>query len=152
MTAGASTTEPAGRVDPPALSPAALAVRYAWFAAVATLLNIAAQSAGLYLYDGPYALTLAMAAGTGVGLLAKYQLDRKWIFFDRARSAREHGATFGLYTVMGVVTTAIFWGAELAAHAIHPDLALVGATLGLAVGYVVKYRLDRRFVFGGGQG
>ncbi|MBF0372494.1 MAG: GtrA family protein [Alphaproteobacteria bacterium] len=118
---------------------------------IATALNIGSQTVSLEFYDGSFALSAAMVMGTGVGLVAKYALDRKWIFFDRVRSPREHGATFGLYTVMGVVTTAIFWGAELVAHAIHPDLTLIGATLGLAVGYVAKYRLDRRFVFAGGQ-
>ncbi len=50
---------------------------------------------------------------------------------------------------MGVVTTAIFWSTETAFWVIwHTDLAReTGAVLGLAVGYVVKYRLDRRFVF-----
>ena len=47
------------------------------------------------------------------------------------------------------VTTAIFWGTESLAWVIwQTDLAReAGALLGLAVGYMVKYRLDRRFVF-----
>jgi len=51
--------------------------------------------------------------------------------------------------VMGLVTTAIFWGAETASWLVwRTELAReLGAILGLAVGYVVKYRLDRRFVF-----
>ncbi len=132
----------------PKLSRLALVTRYAAFAAVATALNLGAQAASLSVYHGLFALTLAMGLGTGVGLVIKYLLDRRWIFFDGARSPQGHGVAFTLYTVMGLATTAIFWGAELAANAIHPDLTFVGATLGLAAGYGIKYRLDRRFVFG----
>ena len=48
-----------------------------------------------------------------------------------------------------MLTTAIFWGTELAFVALGdaPWLRYVGAVLGLAVGYTAKYRLDRRFVF-----
>lgn len=128
-----------------------LTARYAVFAVFATALNLGAQAVSLHVYHGLFALTLAMMLGTGVGLVIKYMLDRRWIFFDRARSLQGHGVAFTLYTVMGVITTAIFWGAELLANAISPDLTFVGAALGLAVGYVVKYRLDRRFVFGESQ-
>jgi hypothetical protein len=38
---------------------------------------------------------------------------------------------------------------EYEVDALSPDgrFRFVGATLGLAIGYVTKYRLDRRFVF-----
>jgi putative flippase GtrA len=50
---------------------------------------------------------------------------------------------------MGLVTTAIFWGTETAFWMIwHTGMMReLGAVLGLLVGYVVKYNLDRRFVF-----
>ncbi len=50
---------------------------------------------------------------------------------------------------MGLVTTAIFWGTETAFWLIWgTDLMReVGAVLGLSVGYVTKYLLDRRYVF-----
>ncbi len=50
---------------------------------------------------------------------------------------------------MGLVTTTIFWGAESLFWFVWHTQAMreLGAVLGLAVGYVVKYRLDRRFVF-----
>ena len=60
-----------------------------------------------------------------------------------------HGRQFGLYTAMGIVTTLIFWGTETAFWlAWNTEAAReAGAVLGLTVGYVVKYNLDRRFVF-----
>jgi putative flippase GtrA len=127
-----------------------LVLRYAAFAAVATAANLAAQRAVLAGgdTDGPL-LTLAIAVGTAAGLVVKYVLDKHWIFFDASTGARAHGRKFGLYAVMGLVTTVIFWGTETAFWLIWRDHAMreLGAVLGLMVGYVVKYRLDRRFVF-----
>jgi putative flippase GtrA len=127
----------------------AIATRYAFFAAVATLVNLTTQAAALRIYDGPFALTLAIALGTGSGLVTKYLLDKRWIFGDRSRGAKAHGKRFSLYTSTGVLTTAIFWGTEYAFDALTPDgrYRFVGAVIGLSIGYITKYRLDRRYVF-----
>lgn len=91
----------------------------------------------------------ALAAGTGVGLLVKYPLDKRFIFRDRAGGAVQHAKKFSLYALMGLSTTAIFWGAELLARLVSSDerAMFAGGAMGLLIGYVVKYRLDRRFVF-----
>ena len=126
-----------------------LILRYTAFAIVATLGNLATQR--LVLADGDSAQHFAAAVGAGtiVGLVIKYLLDKRWIFFDRAGGLRAHGRKFTLYSAMGVVTTAIFWGTETAFWLIWgTDLMReVGAVLGLSVGYIVKYNLDKRFVF-----
>jgi len=126
-----------------------LVIRYAAFAVAATLANLAAQRVVLAIDDGPWGFAVAVFAGTLVGLVLKYMLDKRWIFEDRATGVAAHGRKFGLYTAMGVATTAIFWGTETAFWAIWgTDLAReTGAVLGLAVGYIIKYRLDRRYVF-----
>jgi putative flippase GtrA len=49
---------------------------------VATACNLAAQRAVLALSDGAPAFMLALAVGTGVGLVVKYILDKRWIFGD----------------------------------------------------------------------
>lgn len=131
------------------MSGGALALRYAAFAVVATAANLATQRLLLGGGDTGPRFALAVAAGTLVGLVVKYALDKRWIFADREGGLRAHGRKFTLYTAMGLVTTAIFWGAETAFWlAWRTDLAReAGAVLGLAVGYGAKYRLDRRFVF-----
>lgn len=125
----------------------ALAIRYAAFAAIATALNLAAQAVSLAVYSRALALALAMAVGTAVGLVAKFELDRRWIFYvaDRTRT----GTTFLGYVGTGVLTTGIFWGAEIAAHLVSgvPAGKYVGGAIGLAIGYVIKYLLDRDYVF-----
>ena len=129
---------------------AELVLRYGAFAIVAMLANLGAQRLVLGFWEGGYTLAMAIFVGTGVGLAVKYVLDKRWIFFDTSTGVATHSRKFALYTLMGVVTTAIFWGAETVAWVLwHTDLAReAGAVLGLTVGYVVKYRLDKRFVFG----
>ncbi len=131
------------------LSPAALTLRYAAFAAISTAVNIGTQYVSALAYAGRYSLPMAMLLGTATGLVTKYVLDKEYIFYDRTRSLRGHSVKFTLYTVMGAVTTAIFWATELAFAALGPQewLRYVGAAVGLTIGYATKYRLDRRFVF-----
>lgn len=126
-----------------------LVIRYAAFAVAATLANLGAQRVVLAIDEGPRGFAAAVFAGTLVGLVLKYLLDKRWIFEDRTSGAAAHGRKFTLYTAMGIATTAIFWATETAFWIIWgTDLAReTGAVLGLTVGYVIKYRLDRRFVF-----
>jgi len=50
---------------------------------------------------------------------------------------------------MGLITTAIFWISEAIVFLIIPTTTglLIGGGIGLSIGYVIKYHLDRRFVF-----
>ena len=131
------------------LSPSTLVARYVLFAAFATLANLGAQR--LVLPRDPDGLRYALAVGTGtlVGLVVKYLLDKRWIFSDPDTGLRAHSRKFTLYTMMGVLTTAIFWGSETAFWLIwgNDTMRELGAVLGLTIGYKVKYQLDRRFVF-----
>lgn len=127
-----------------------LAALYVFFAALSTLANIASQwvvaafAAGL-----SHEIYLSMAVGTVVGLVVKYVLDKRWIFRYATRDSLHDARTFALYTAMGGLTTLIFWGTELAFEAAFQDIRMryVGAAAGLGVGYLLKYQLDRRFVF-----
>lgn len=126
-----------------------LILRYAGFAVIATIANLATQRLVLQFGDSGLYFAAAVGAGTLVGLVIKYILDKRWIFFDQGSGIKDHGQKFSLYTAMGIVTTAIFWGTETAFWLIwQTDLMReAGAIIGLAIGYVVKYNLDRRFVF-----
>jgi len=126
-----------------------LAFKYAVFAGIATLVNILSQDVTIRLYTGMLAMYLSIAVGTLTGLITKYVLDKKYIFAYRASSFADDGATFILYSVMGLATTLIFWGTELGFEFIFGTrwLRYLGAAIGLTIGYLVKYRLDKRFVF-----
>lgn len=127
-----------------------LAALYVFFAALSTLANIASQWAAASLAAGlRHEIYLSMAVGTVVGLVVKYVLDKRWIFRYTTRDRLHDARTFLLYTAMGGFTTVIFWGTELAFEWVFdaPSMRYVGAIIGLTVGYIVKYHLDRRFVF-----
>lgn len=126
-----------------------LVLRYALFAVIATVANLGIQRVIMRLGDHALVFFAAVLVGTLVGLVIKYVLDKRWIFFDVGTGLKQHGRKFGLYTAMGLITTAIFWSTESAFWFIWRTEAMreLGAVLGLTVGYVVKYQLDRRFVF-----
>jgi putative flippase GtrA len=50
---------------------------------------------------------------------------------------------------MGIVTTIVFWGFEFSFHLLFEtkEMRYLGGILGLAVGYLTKYHLDKRYVF-----
>lgn len=113
------------------------------------MFNIGSQEVVVRLYDGPYVVTLSILVGTGVGLLVKYALDKRYIFKFKAQNTAHDARTFLLYALMGVVTTVIFWGFEYAFEYFFQtkELRYLGGVIGLAIGYFVKYSLDKRFVF-----
>ena len=126
-----------------------LIVRYSLFAIIATIANLATQRVFLNIENSFIFFGLAVFAGTIVGLIVKYVLDKKWIFYDRSETLTDQGSKFMLYTFSGVFTTIIFWGSETIFWLIwRTDLMReLGAILGLSIGYIVKYNLDRKFVF-----
>jgi putative flippase GtrA len=119
------------------------------FAVIATAANLASQAASLHVYSGTYDLWLAIFIGTAVGLAVKYLLDKRWIFAYETENLRDDAEKFALYTLMGVITTLIFWGSEILFDLLWqiPEAKYIGAIIGLSIGYVTKYQLDKRFVF-----
>ena len=126
-----------------------IALNYTIFAILATIANIGSQDISTRLYEGPYYLILAIFIGTGIGLVVKYILDKKYIFKYQTNNAAHDGKTFILYAIMGIVTTVIFWGFEFGFHYLYEtkEMRYLGAVIGLAIGYISKYYLDKRFVF-----
>lgn len=135
---------------------------YGVFSAIAIGVNLGVQRLVVLVYEavmaaGIFPLTwpaeveiyTALLAGTGAGLIVKYVLDKRFIFAFVTRSARHNIRTFVLYSIMGISTTAIFWGFELFFEFVlaFRGARYVGGLLGLVIGYTTKYALDRRFVF-----
>lgn len=127
------------------------AIRYTLFALISTLVNLLAQYVSFALYSGFLDLYVAMAVGTLAGLVIKYVLDKKFIFYHEVKSKKEDARKFFLYSLMGVFTTFIFWGFEIMFDTLFSgeSAKYIGAVIGLTIGYVVKYYLDKRFVFKG---
>ena len=123
--------------------------RYLTFAAIATVANLATQRVTLHLVTFNSSLFLAMVSGTIIGLITKYNLDKRWIFYDPDNSLSGHSIKFVRYAFYGIFTTSIFWFTEvLFWFTWHSQLMReIGAILGLGIGYYIKYQLDRKYVF-----
>lgn len=126
-----------------------LTLTYIVLALVATAANIGAQDLVIRSYAGEFGVLISMMVGTVVGLIVKYILDKRYIFRFQARDATHDGKTFALYTLMGLATTAIFWGLEFGFDHLFEtkEMRYLGGFIGLAIGYLTKYNLDKRYVF-----
>ena len=126
-----------------------LPVLYFAFAVLAIAVNIGTQALVVAVYRGPFHLVASVLAGTATGLVAKYVLDKAYIFRFVTRDKAHEARTFALYTVMGIATTAVFWGTEAVFHLVWQtdEMRYLGGVIGLAIGYCTKYYLDKRFVF-----
>ena len=126
-----------------------LITKYFSFSLAATLINLFSQRIILSISETNLFLLLAISTGTFLGLIVKYFLDKKWIFFDKVAGIRLGGKQFLKYTSMGVFSTLIFWAIEFLFWFIWGThfMREVGALIGLLIGYITKYNLDKRFVF-----
>jgi len=126
-----------------------LTIKYTLFAFISTICNILAQYFSLKIYNQIYSLYIAMFIGTIIGLIVKYFLDKKYIFYYEVKGHKDNLQKFLIYSFMGIFTTIIFWTFELTFDSLFPfkSAKFLGAIIGLALGYVIKYNLDKKFVF-----
>lgn len=128
-----------------------LALKYALFALIATGVNLLIQSISLSIYAQDFSLYIAMLFGTLMGLLTKYILDKNYIFYYVVKGKKENSQKFIFYSITGAFTTVIFWGFEIGFNFAFEGKSAkyIGAVIGLSVGYLTKYFLDKKFVFKG---
>ena len=122
---------------------------YVAFAAIATLVNLFSQEIVSRLISHQYEILFSMFVGTLAGLVVKYLLDKKYIFQYNTSSQKQDLTTFFFYSLMGIVTTCLFWVTEYAFHLMFEQkmMRYVGAVIGLSIGYITKYQLDKKYVF-----
>jgi putative flippase GtrA len=140
---------PAGADKLKVKSATILVLKYSLFATIATLVNLGAQELVVSVYQGINSLYFSILLGTLSGLVTKYQLDKNFIFAYSTTSTAHDRHKFIQYAATGFFTTVLFWGAELFAEYLFgtKTARYTGAAIGLAIGYVVKYQLDKRYVF-----
>jgi len=128
---------------------ARLAAVYALISVIGSAANLLTQAAVVAAYSGAYAIELSVLLGTFMGYPIKYVLEKKHVFDFQAQSLSHDSRLFALYGAMGVLTTLVFWGVEWAFQvAFGTDtMRYVGGAIGLTIGSVIKYNLDKRFVF-----
>ena len=97
-----------------------------------------------------YWFIFALGFGTLSGFIIKFILD-KFVVFEEKRntiSTEETGKQLSLYLGFAIITTMIFWGFQFGFKLLFPgDWYLIGGIIGLAIGYTVKFLLDRKYVF-----
>jgi len=124
-----------------------ITLKYTLFAIISTIINLLFQYLSLKIYPNGFAsLYLAMSIGTLSGLIIKYILDKNFIFYHKTKDKKDDKKKFLLYSVMGIFTTMIFWITEIIFNHLF-DLKYLGAIIGLGIGYIIKYFLDKKFVF-----
>lgn len=126
-----------------------LILRYILFALLATIVNLAVQRSILWFGNSLVYLALAIFFGTFAGLVLKFMLDKRWIFYDLSSEISKTTTKFYRYSIMGVSTTILFWGTETAFWFVWKTEVMreLGAIIGLTIGYTLKYQLDKHFVF-----
>ncbi|MGD1883278.1 MAG: GtrA family protein [Paracoccaceae bacterium] len=123
-------------------------LRYGIAALISVCANLLSQELTLRSLPGA-PLMAAIIVGTLVGFLIKHVIDKTWTFREGYTGPAGEAQRITLSGLFSVFTTLIFWGFELGFYAIwQTDFAkYLGAVLGLAIGYVLKFCLDRRHVF-----
>ena len=124
-------------------------VLYVFFALLATIVNLVTQEITSNLFSSGYELAASMFTGTIAGLVVKYILDKKYIFNFIVDTQKKNLTTFFFYSLMGIVTTLLFWVTEYAFDTWFETKTMryIGAIIGLSIGYITKYHLDKKFVF-----
>lgn len=132
-----------------ALTAVRIAVLYTLFAVLSTVINIGSQMLSIWAFKGPYSVEISILVGTAAGLPLRYFLEKRYIFNFKSQDLKHNGKLFVFYSAMGVITTLMFWGTEYAFHLIYDTdfMRYVGGVIGLAVGFYVKYQLDKKYVF-----
>lgn len=122
---------------------------YTFFAIIATFSNLTTQRFIISFSQSNLFFLIAIFCGTVVGLLIKFFLDKKWIFFDKTSGLILQSRKFSKYSLMGILPTLIFWSTETIFWFLWntENMREIGASIGLAIGYIIKYKLDNRFVF-----
>lgn len=128
---------------------AKIAVLYALFAVLSTAINIGSQMLSIWIYKGPLSVEISILVGTAMGLPLRYFLEKRYIFNFKSKNLAHDGKLFIFYSIMGVITTLIFWGTEYAFHLVYDTdlMRYFGGIIGLSIGFYVKYQLDKKYVF-----
>jgi len=92
---------------------------------------------------------LQMLTGTIAGFVFKFIADKYYIFKDLNSSIKHTAKQVIIYTFFAVITTIIFWGAEMSFNHLFEfaNRDLIGGFIGLIIGYTIKFFLDKKWVF-----
>ena len=121
-------------------------ILYIAFSIVAIIVNLFTQEITSNLCQYEYEIAISMFTGTLTGLVVKYMLDKKFSCKFETNNQKQNATIFFFYSLMGVVTTILFWVTEYSFHLWFETKTMryIGAVIGLSIGYVTKYYLDKK--------
>ena len=113
------------------------------------LINIISQRIIFTLNNSEYVFTMAIITGTITGFISKYYFDKNFIFKDKTSLILDKSKQILKYAYFAVFTTLIFWITEYVFWIIYYTHSAreIGAVIGLSIGYYLKYKLDKKYVF-----
>ena len=124
---------------------------YGVAAIIAIAINIGSQWLIVEMFSeaGVGVIYGSILVGTLTGFIAKYVLDKIFVFDVQIEASTEEAKQILLYGFTGIFTTLIFWGVELGFHMYFEQdfMRYVGGVIGLTIGYVLKYILDVKLTF-----
>lgn len=131
------------------ITAANITMLYTLFAVLSAAINIGSQILSVWAYKGPFSVEVSILFGTAMGLPLRYFLEKRYIFFFTSKSLAHDGRLFIFYSVMGLITTMIFWATEYTFHLMYntDTMRYIGGIIGLSIGFYVKYQLDKKYVF-----
>ncbi|HOV13454.1 MAG TPA: GtrA family protein [Spirochaetota bacterium] len=94
-------------------------------------------------------IIIKMFIATVISFIFKFIVDKIVIFQDKTTNLVSNLKKIVIYGSFAVFTTLIFWGFELGFKFVfHFQYSeYIGGTLGLIIGYTLKFLLDSRYVF-----
>ncbi len=121
-------------------------VIYVTCVVVSSVANYVAQESFYWVWPQ---VEIAMFFGSGVALVVKYALVRKYAFAFKPRDHKHEAQTFFIYGLLGCLTAVMFWGTVLGFHYLVPIIysRQIGTVVGLLVCGYVKFVWDRDYVF-----
>ncbi len=85
--------------------------------------------------------------GVGVSYIVKFILDKFIVFEKKSTDLKQTSKEFIKYFLFAIFTTVINIGGQYLLYKIFLWEYLTAAIIPLAVGYIVKFLLDRKYVF-----
>ena len=115
---------------------------YFLFALFAAPVNLIGQHISLNYHES---LFLAVIVGSALALVFKYILDSSIVFNGKRNNLK----TFLTYAFIGACITPIVWIVEVSFLNIFGTVFMrdIGALLGIALAYWIKYEMVKRYVF-----
>jgi putative flippase GtrA len=85
--------------------------------------------------------------GVGVSYIVKFILDKFIVFQKRSRDLKQTSKEFIKYFLFAILTTLINIGGQYLLYWAFSIDYIIAGFISLAIGYIVKFLLDRKYVF-----